>query len=392
VRNFSAALLFSIAIPFFLKAAQAENVGGNQFLGAMRTLEAVQDATAAGDPTAADLQSKLMVQVSEDLKNLKQANLEDSKSLKAIAVYLLSGGSPDIVERHLLKAKINPEFKNLIDGALAYARGDKYNALKFLNDIAPASLPPSLGGRVALVKAILKSAEDIKSSLGMLNLARGLMPGTLVEEAALRRCINFSGKMSDIAEFERCASLYIRHFPKSIYWQEFEDSFISGLIDVDYLNAGGSSSNLYSVLNDLSPLNQRKILLSTSNSALNHGRFLLARTCAARALEMSRAGSADMERSNLYLGTAMIAMEDFDDGKSKLEAINKSVLKGSDQAFLEKALDLVAQIAKKPDVTPEQAIEKLAPEERDGKQSVEYTSLLSRAQSALADLDPVKVN
>ena len=56
------------------------------------------------------------------------------RNLRAIAVYLFSGGNPNVAERRLIPLKIDPENKALLDGALAYARGDKASAIKFLED------------------------------------------------------------------------------------------------------------------------------------------------------------------------------------------------------------------------------------------------------------------
>ena len=359
-----------------------------QFRDATRTLERIQDATASGDYSAVEMQSKLIIQMETDLKTAKQADLQDDRNLRAIAVYLFSGGNPDIAENRLAPLKIDPEKKALLDGALAYARGDKANAIKFLADIDVASLPANLAGRVALVKAILTSAEDLKSALLLLSTARSFMPGTLVEEAALRRCISFAGKLPNIEQLEHCASLYIRRFPKSVYWREFEENFTLSMIEVDYLKSGGSMPRLILVLKDLPSSDYRRMLLKISKAALNHGRYSLATLNAEKALELSRADSAEMARSNLYLGALMIVQENLANGKEKLEQLDKRQLDQSDQVLLEKALDLARQITRIPDLTAEQAAKSQSPDDLLGNQSPAYASLLTRAKKALAD--PVK--
>lgn len=231
-----------------------------QFRNSARTLEKIQDATASGDNAAVDLQSKLIIQMGTDLTNAKQSDLQDERNLRAVAIYLFSGGNPNVAERRLIPMKLEPENKVLLDGALAYARGDKAGAIKFLEHVDLASLPPTLAGRVALVKAILTSAEDLKAALLLLGTARALMPGTLVEEGALRRCIIFAGKLPDTGQLEHCASSYIRRFPKSLYWKDFEESFALSLIEMDYLKAGGTAPGLDFILKDLPPDGNRKML------------------------------------------------------------------------------------------------------------------------------------
>ena len=361
-----------------------------QFRNAARTLERVQDATAVGDRAAVEMQSKLIVQMGTDLTNAKQSDLQDVRNLRAVAVYLFSGGNPNVAERQLIPLKVDPESKALLDGALAYARGDKASASKFLGSVDLASLPPTLAGRVALVKAILTSAEDLKAALLLLGTARAFMPGTLVEEGALRRCVSFAGKLPDIEELEHCASAYIRRFPKSLYWKEFEESFTLSLIEMDYLKAGGTMPQLNIILNDLPPADTREMLLTISKSAAGHGRHALAISSAQSAGELSIAGSAEMARSNLYEGAIMIAGEDYEAGKAKLEKIDASLLDPSDRSLLEKALVLSRQIARRPDPAEEEALKPPMPGQLEKDLPPAYASLLARAKTALADPEPIK--
>ena len=381
-----------LAATYLMAASSAGASGGAnlQFRNAIRTLEKIQDATASGEHSAVDVQSKLIIQMGTDLQNTKQSDLQDVRNLRAIAVYLFSGGNPNIAEKQLTPLKIEPGDKALLDGALAYARAEKANAVKYLKEVDLASLPPTLAGRVALVKAILTSAEDLKTALQLLGTARALMPGTLVEEGALRRCVSFAGKLPDIEQLEHCASSYIRRFPKSIYWQEFEDSFTLGLIEMDYLKAGGTKPQLNSILEDLPPASHRKMLLMISKAAVSHGRHSLAISSAQSARELSLAGSTEMARSNLYEGAVMIVGEDFESGKTKLEKLDKSLLDPSDRSLLEKALKLTRQIAQMPDIAEEEADRPQTSAEPEKDQPPAYASLLARAKIALADPGPAK--
>jgi chemotaxis protein MotC len=361
-----------------------------QFRNAARTLERVQDATAAGDRAAAEIQPKLIIQMGTDLTNAKQSDLQDARNLRAVAVYLFSGGNPNIAERRLIPLKADLENKDLLDGALAYARGDKAGAIKFLGNVDLASLPPTLAGRVALVKAILTSAEDLKAALSLLGTARAFMPGTLVEEGALRRCVSFAGKLPDIEQLEHCASAYIRRFPNSIYRKDFEESFTLSLIEMDYLKAGGTIPRLNVILKDLPPASYVNTLLMISKAAAGHGRHSLAISSAQSARELSRAGSAEMARANLYEGAILIVGESYELGKTKLEKIDTSLLDLSDRSLLEKALELSRQIARRPDTAEEEAVKPPTSAELEKDQPPAYAGLLARAKTALADPDPIK--
>jgi chemotaxis protein MotC len=390
VRKTLGAILLSAICLLAASSAGASGAANLQFRNSARTLEKIQDATAFGDIAAVDLQSKLIIQMGTDLTNAKESDLQDVRNLRAVAVYLFSGGNPNVAERRLIPLKIDPESKVLLDGALAYARGDKAGASKFLGTLDLASLPPTLAGRVALVKAILTSADDIKAALSLLGTARAFMPGTLVEEGALRRCISFAGKLPDIEQLEHCASSYIRRFPKSLYWKDFEESFTLSLIEMDYLKAGGTVQSLNLILKDLSPSDYRNILLMISKAAVGHGRHALAMSSAQSAGELSRAGSAEMARSNLYEGAILIAGEGYDAGRAKLEKTNPSLLDPGDRALLEKALELARQIARKPDTMDEESIKPPISAGLQTDQPPAFANLLARAKMALADPDPTK--
>lgn len=390
MRKAVVAILLSAACLVAASSAGASGDTNLQFRDAARTLEKIQDATASGDNAAVELQSKLIVQMGTDLTNAKQSDLQDERNLRAVAIYLFSGGNPNVAERRLIPLKVEPENKVLLDGALAYARGDKVGATKFLGNVDLASLPPTLAGRVALVKAILTSAEDLKAALLLLGTARAFMPGTLVEEGALRRCITFAGKLPDTEQLEHCASAYIRRFPKSIYWKDFEESFTLSLIEMDYLKAGGTMPRLNIILKDLPPADTREMLLMISQAAVSHGRHALATSSAQSAGELSRTGSAEMARSNLYEGAILIAGEGYEAGRTKLEKIDTSLLAPGDRLLLEKALELSRQIGQRPDLAEEEAGKPQTSAAREKDQPPASVSLLARAKTALADPDLAK--
>lgn len=144
------------------------------------------------------------------------------------------------------------------------------------------------------------------------------------------------------------------------------------------------------ILKDLPPADYQKMLLMISKAAVGHGRHALAISSAQSAGELSRAGSAEMARSNLYEGAILIAGEGYASGKAKLEKIDTSLLDPSDKSLLEKALELSRQITRRPDMAEEEAIKPQTSVQLEKDQSSAYVSLLARAKTALADPDPPK--
>ena len=67
------------------------------------------------------------------------------------------------------------------------SRGGRTKQGRGLAALNARSLPPTLGAEIALVQSALVAQNDLKATIERLDEARLLMPGTLVEEAALRR-------------------------------------------------------------------------------------------------------------------------------------------------------------------------------------------------------------
>ena len=147
---------------------------------------------------------------------------------------------------------------------------------------------------------------------------------------------------------------------------------------------------LNNILQDLPPADDRQMLLMISKAAVSHGRHSLAIFTAQSAGALSRSGSAEMTRSDLYEGAILVAGEGYESGKAKLEKINASLLDHGDRLLLEKALELSRQIVRKPETRKEVSIKPQAAAGLEKDQPPAYSSLLARAKAALADPGPAK--
>ena len=67
----------------------------------------------------------------------------------------------------------------------------------------------------------------------MLDRARLLAPGTLVEEAALRRSIAVAAKLGDAKRFLRLSEQYVRAYLRSPYASQFADAFVAGVVTLN---------------------------------------------------------------------------------------------------------------------------------------------------------------
>ena len=185
----------------------------------VRALQTVQDGIANGDTAAHGSHIALIRQIGEKFLAADPGVWSNPQNGQAVIIYLLSGGGPQVV-RKLPRDKLNVD-ERLFDGALAYVEGRQDEARELLKDVKPRTLPSGLGGQVALVQGALFARAEASLAIERLDDARLLLPGTLVEEAALRREILLVGQAEDFDKFEFLTLAYIRHYRNSVYAGDF---------------------------------------------------------------------------------------------------------------------------------------------------------------------------
>jgi chemotaxis protein MotC len=341
----------------------ARDCAAVDFARSVRALERLQDAAAQGDQAAENRQARLLAQIETDILNGPAQLAADGRTLKAAVVFVFSGGNPNILEKRL-PVPASAELGQTYRGALAYARADRTSALKVLASLDPTHLPAALGGRVAIMRAVLNASSDISAALKDLRMARRLMPGTLVEEAALRRCIAFSSYGSARTDFDECAKTYVRRFSKSAYWNDFTESVARGYVRLNSEEGASTIGELKSVIEPLSASRARPIALAISRSAVLRGQMNLAEQAAAWAQSMALAGSRDMERAKLYQATSQAASAQAGSVRERLLAIDVAKLDAGDRELLSHATRLQEQIVSKPKISVAEAMRILPPSER----------------------------
>jgi chemotaxis protein MotC len=134
-------------------------------------------------------------------------------------------GNPQIVETVLRLSPLPRVNDGLIKGLLAYSRGISEADKTWLAEIDPRSLAP----RGAAHLALRPGNADCGGASEQGDLLSGsgphLAPGTLLEEAALRRETVITALMEDFEKFEMLTSQYLRRFGDSVYAPEFTGRF-----------------------------------------------------------------------------------------------------------------------------------------------------------------------
>jgi chemotaxis protein MotC len=310
----------------------------------VRTLQSLQNQAAQGNKAAHAAQRGLLREIEAPLASADPAAWSDPRNTRAAVLYVLSGGQPGVLNEVLRQGEPVGLPQGLAQGALAYVMGDSDKARALLMPLDPSSLADALGGQLALVQANLIARTDQKRALKLLDQARLLAPGSLVEEASLRRAIFIAGEISDLDRLEKATSQYLRRFDSSVYAVSFRQSFAAALVRFDVGRDPAKFPQLVATMRAFDEGQQRAVFLIVARDALIRGRFEQARRAAEEAAKLVGGDQEAGARAALYAAAARIAADREDSALGTLKAIDAARLPAADKPILETALRVAARI------------------------------------------------
>lgn len=310
----------------------------------VRTLQALQDGIASGTIEAHSAHLAMLKHIGEKFLSSDPGVWGDRRNGRAAITFLLSGGSPDIIKK--LPNDLAGVDAKLRNGALAYVEGRENNARDLLSGFEPRGLPATLGGHVALVQSALLARVDPEAAIERLDEARLLMPGTLVEEAALRREIFLVGQADKFDKFEFLTLAYTRRFPNSVYAGDFWRRYALALTRFSFTLDESRFSRIGTMSEQLDEASQLKFYLLVARTALVRGKLEMAKLAGERALVLAAENDVQRERAHLYRGSARVISDNFDGGLAELKDIDKSKLPDRDARLLNAALELAENVRK----------------------------------------------
>ncbi|KJC38388.1 chemotaxis protein [Bradyrhizobium sp. LTSP849] len=351
----------------------------------VRSLQAVQDGIANGDTAAHGSHIALIRQIGEKLLAADASVWSNPQNGQAVVIYLLSGGAPQVV-RKLPRDKLNVDAR-LFDGALAYVEGRQEEARELLKDIKPRTIPSGMGGQVALVQGALFARSEASLAIERLDDARLLLPGTLVEEAALRREILLVGQAEDFDKFEFLTLSYIRHYRNSIYAGDFWQRFSTGMTQSSLALDDRRFVRVAALLEQIDRASRLKLYLVIARAALVRGRLAVARLASERALTLSADATADRERAHLFRGASRALTDEYDGGFAELKALDRSKLPERDVLLLNATVQLALDVRKPIAGLSAGAAADKPPPTPARIDLASSTAMLARAQKQLGELE-----
>ena len=174
----------------------------------------------------------------------------------------------------LLKGDIVVESERaLARGALAYVTNHEADAKSLLDNEDLNSLDVRLAGEVAFARSVLETKRDSKAAVELLDWARLLAPGGLVEEAALRREIALLAEARDVARAAMLTRQYSTRFAASLYAVDFFRDLAAAIAQFGLADDPANYRLLSRAVVPLAPEVRRDFLLGLAKSAIVEARF-----------------------------------------------------------------------------------------------------------------------
>jgi chemotaxis protein MotC len=356
----------------------------------VRSLHALQDQVALGSTAAQAALPKAIAQIADRLVAVDPEVWRNPKNARAAVTYVLSGGQARVIRKVLEAGKSGDLERKLLSGALAYSEGQELKAKQMLESVDARELGSMVGGHIAIVQAALVAHDDPNKAMRALDIARLLAPGTLIEEAALRREIVIASDTGNLEKFVFLSSQYLRRFQNSVYASNFRQLFANAVMQFGLASSAAQLPRLEKVLNELEAQDQLRLYLLVAQSAIVKGKGVSAKFAAERAAQIARASGVEEARANLYEAAAQVLGSNYEAGVPKLEMIDTKQLPKPDADLKDAVLAVAKQVRKWPDeVLPPLGMqpELSAIDVDDPKVRPINSPMMERARNALTDAD-----
>ncbi len=316
-----------------------------------RDLQSVQDRIAQGSTEALAEQRQVLDRIEVEFRKAAPETWQDPRNAVSLVGYVLSGGRPAVL-RDILRSEPLPAVdEQLMRGALAYAEGRAQAAKEALAEVKARNFT-STGSQVAIAQAALVVSEDPMRAAALLDEARLLAPGTLAEEAALRREILVVAELQQVEKFALLSRQYLQRFRHSVYAGNFRQRFATALTRMKFVDNPEELPRLDDILSDMEPAARQELYLIIARAAVVQAKAPIARFAADRVLAMTDLSDTAKEQAHLYrAAVSVVGVETFDGASAALKKIDRNLLEEADRDLLDVVLGIADSIRRAPQVT-----------------------------------------
>ncbi|HUZ90381.1 MAG TPA: hypothetical protein VMU78_00530 [Methylocella sp.] len=359
----------------------------------VRSIQAIQDQVVRGNAGARAKLPTLIEQMTERLLMVERDVWRDPRNARAAVIYTLSGGQARVIRR-VIEIGLSPEPERaLMRGVLAYVEGHEAEAKKLLSGIDAKTLSPAAAGHIAMIQSALLAKEDPGKAMQLLDEARVLAPGTLVEETALRRELVLADEIDDIDKFTFLSSEYIWRFPESAYFESFRQRFVVSAVHFALTIKPAQYAALEELIGQVNAAGRLGLYLLIAQKGIIDGKPGIARFAAEKAIQLSAEGSVERARSKFYEAAALILTDQFEKGVNELSEVDASRLPKQDTE-LKQAVASMAKIIGNVSGNPQGPVALDQDEHRtsltgDSPATASVSALIDLAQQKLGQTDEV---
>lgn len=312
----------------------------------IRSLQFVQDSVVHGDHSAMEMQRFLIGVIDSRLRQAEQEVFDDPRNVDAALIYAMSGGNPATLDILAIRDKFG-NFDNEVTTVLrAYLNGRAAKTKTSLAEVVQIYRDTEIGPYITLVAANVTASMNDTAALELFDWARLTAPGTLLEEAALRRSLFITARKNMVDEALHYARLYARRFINSPYAGQYADL----LVDLVVLNYGKvGEEGLSEILSFMDRPRKREVYLRIARKAVISGLRDLAVFASDKAETLLTTNDKTPQAlTELYSGMAKIATDGVDGALASLNGLSERRLSRRDRALREAAQMIANEVVRKP--------------------------------------------
>jgi chemotaxis protein MotC len=376
---------FGLATLICLASGQAAGVSAEEAADLappylmIRSLQTIQDKVINGDLDSVEMQRYLLGEIDQRLRTIDMAVFDDPRNVDAALIYAMSGGNPETLDI-LAERDVEGNFDNRVTSILRrYLSGRGATALRQLKEVVPEYRNSRIGPYLELIGANALMEKETEVALKFFDWARAEAPGSIIEEAALRRSLGITSMKGDTVRALPYARRYARRFMNSPYASQFADIFVS--LAIDYKNAL-PPDEIKAVLSLIERKRQREIYLRLGRRAAIDGNKPLADFASREARRLSSPeDTGQLALAELYSGIVNIPSDGINEVLEKLAELPDKSLSPKDR-FLRDAARIVAEeVLKEPGDDSLRQVERAMVEK-------EYRDMMSERVARASETDP----
>lgn len=378
-----------MGVSWLLAAGHAEAQSDLPPAKILRSLQFVQDSVVMGDHSARDMQKFLLSAFDTTLRTSDMSVFSDTKNADAALIYIMSGGNPATLN-YLVAKDVQGYFDSRVVNVLQkYLSGRGGLVDKVVSDLIPEYRNNRLGPYLMLIAGNIAYTKDPAAALPFFDDARLSAPGTIIEEAALRRSIMATMQLKQPEKGMVYARKYAVRFLHSPYASQFADLFVSLAID----SFGPVTTKDIGEIAELMDAERaQEIYLRIARQASLQGKMELAQFAAEKANGIAE-DTGDTTReplSKLYSGLSDISGQDVLAAQEKLASIPESELSPRDLALRDAAKTIAEQIMQPPSLAAATTVSSSSGPATEGSRAPAPAGKTEEAASQAADAAPLK--